>query len=86
MCFNKIELSELKVELAVQDQLKKLYRQFSPHRTPKPLNQLIMKENQIVSIYCLNPKKGIGVAILGYHTVIPGKKGWIENVVVDYES
>ena len=69
-----------------QRQLAQLYSQLSPDKSPLKLHQILSDENNITIGCCEANNKLIGIALMCNYTVLSGKKGWIEDVVVDQHS
>ena len=69
-----------------QEQISKLFRQLGGNNTQINLNEVLDKKNQITLAYCLDDTKITGIALMCTYKVISGKKGWIEDVVVNSNS
>ena len=70
----------------IQEQISKLFRQLGGNKTQVGLNAILDEKNQGTLVYCSNDSEIIGIAIMCTYNVISGKKGWIEDVVVNSNS
>lgn len=69
----------------VQNQISNLFEQLGGDKKQINLNEIIDGKNQITIAYCSENDRIIGIALMCNYTVISGKKGWIEDVVVNFE-
>ncbi|AUP79573.1 GNAT family N-acetyltransferase [Flavivirga eckloniae] len=67
----------------LENQVAELFKQLSQNKEQIKLNDLLVNDNQITMVYCEENEKIIGMASMCNYRVISGKKGWIEDVVVD---
>ena len=74
------------INIDIKEQVSELFRQLSPNKTQLDLEQILDDKNQITVAYCEDNNKIIGIALMCTYKVISGKKGWIEDVVVDSAS
>ncbi|WP_378178383.1 GNAT family N-acetyltransferase [Aquimarina sp. SS2-1] len=70
----------------IQDQISKLFRQLGGDKNQVALSEILEEKNQITLAYCSENTKIEGIAMMGTYKVISGKKGWIEDVVVQADS
>ena len=68
-----------------QNQVSDLFKQLGGNKKQIPLNEIFDGKNQISLAYCSENKEIIGIALMCTYTVLSGKKGWIEDVVVNSE-
>ena len=66
----------------IQNQIYALFKQLSPNKRPLNFDEILHQNNQIVLIACFIADKVVGIASMANYSVISGKKGWIEDVVV----
>ncbi|GAA4883456.1 GNAT family N-acetyltransferase [Flaviramulus aquimarinus] len=69
-----------------QEQISKLFKQLGGNKTQVDLNEVLDKKNKITLVYCSDNSEIIGIASMCTYNVISGKKGWIEDVVVNANS
>lgn len=67
----------------IQYQVSELFKQLGGNKKQVNLTEILDDKNQINLAYCIAQGKIIGIALLCNYSVISGKKGWIEDVVVD---
>ncbi len=79
-------LDKTHIEPSLQNQISKLFKQLSPDKTQQSLDKLCSQGNPLTLVCCIENDQIIGMASMGVYTVISGKKGWIEDVVVDKEQ
>lgn len=60
-----------------------LFKQLGGEKVQTNLKEVLGDENPITLVYCEHNDKVIGIASMCTYKVISGKKGWIEDVVVD---
>ncbi|MFD2562783.1 GNAT family N-acetyltransferase [Aquimarina rubra] len=70
----------------IQEQISKLFRQLGGDKNQVALGEILEEKNQITLAYCSENTKIEGIALMGTYKVISGKKGWIEDVVVQADS
>lgn len=71
------------VTVLLQNHISNLFEQLSPGKEQEKLNQIFEVNNQITIAYCQQKQKVVGIALMCNYSVISGRKGWIEDVVVD---
>lgn len=76
-------LEKTNVNPRIQNQISALFKQLGGDKKQITLNELLDGENQISLAYCSENNNIIGIAIMCTYKVISGKKGWIEDVVVN---
>lgn len=80
----KIRLIERSEISAVrQKEVSELFRQLGGNMKQVDLNEVLDENNPVTLACCEHEGKIIGIALMCHYTVISGKKGWIEDVVVD---
>jgi ribosomal protein S18 acetylase RimI-like enzyme len=83
----KIEiLKKSDINSSYQEQISKLFQQLCGNITQINLNEVLDKKNHITLAYCLEDTEIIGIASMCTYKTISGKKGWIEDVVVNSNS
>lgn len=60
-----------------------MFRQLGGNMKQVDLNEVLDENNPVTLACCEHEGKIIGIALMCHYTVISGKKGWIEDVVVD---
>lgn len=70
----------------VQDQISNLFKQLGGEKTQINLKEVLEAENHMTLAYCEFNNEIVGIASMCTYKVISGKKGWIEDVVVDSQS
>jgi len=78
-------LKKNKISPIIKKQISNLFKQLGGNKDQIDLAELLDGKNQISFVYCSNENKIIGIALMCTYNVISGKKGWIEDVVVDSE-
>jgi len=76
-------LKKTDINLAVQNQISDLFKQLGGNKQQINLTELLDGKNQISVVYCSENDEIIGIALMCTYKVISGKKGWIEDVVVN---
>lgn len=66
-----------------ETQIAKLFKQLGGEKEQTPLKEVMEEDNLITLAYCEHNDQVIGIASMCTYKVISGKKGWIEDVVVD---
>jgi phosphinothricin acetyltransferase len=64
-------------------QIANLFKQLGGDKEQTNLKELLEEGNRITLAYCEDHGQVIGIASMCTYKVISGKKGWIEDVVVD---
>ena len=67
----------------IDAQISQLYKQLGGEKKQVPLKEVLAEDNAITLAYCEHNDQIIGIASMCTYAVISGKKGWIEDVVVD---
>lgn len=67
-------------------QIAKLFKQLGGEKEQTNLKEVLKEDNLITLAYCEHNDQVIGIASMCTYKVISGKKGWIEDVVVDEQS
>jgi phosphinothricin acetyltransferase len=70
----------------IQDQISKLFQQLGGDKIQINLKEVLEEKNQITLAYCKNNNEIVGIALMCTYKVISGKKGWVEDVVVNSNS
>jgi len=78
-------LKKTDINPTIQNQVSDLFKQLGGNKKQVPLNEIVDGKNQITVAYCSENNEIIGIALMGSYNVISGKKGWIEDVVVNSE-
>ena len=78
-------LKKTDINSRVQNQVSELFKQLGGNKKQISLNELLDEKNQISLAYCSEDNEIIGIALMCTYNVISGKKGWIEDVVVNLE-
>lgn len=66
-----------------ETQIAHLYKQLGGEKEQTSLKEVLEAGNRITLAYCEHNEQIIGIASMCTYNVISGKKGWIEDVVVD---
>ena len=66
-----------------ETQITNLYKQLGGEKKQISLKEVLAEDNAITLAYCEHNDQIIGIASMCTYNVISGKKGWIEDVVVD---
>ncbi|MCW5517467.1 GNAT family N-acetyltransferase [Muriicola sp. Z0-33] len=69
-----------------QEQISTLFEQLGGTKTQIDLKEVLDDKNQITLAYCEEKDAIVGIASMCIYKVISGRKGWIEDVVVDSQS
>jgi len=67
----------------IDAQISQLYKQLGGEKKQIPLKEVLEEGNHITLAYCEHNDQVVGIASMCAYHVISGKKGWIEDVVVD---
>lgn len=81
MDFLEITPGNLTPEL--QQRTEELFAQLTNTIKPLPINKLFTQTNALTLLGCFEGESLLGMASLATYCVPSGKKGWIEDVVVD---
>ena len=77
-------LNHPSVTTAIEQEVETLFKQLSPNKQQLPLGKLLNDPaNPLVFASFQEEGKIVGIASMCIYSVISGKKGWIEDVVVD---
>lgn len=63
-------------------QIAALFTQLTEVREPLPVREVIRQSAPVVIFLCTEGDRILGMGCLAHYTVLSGKKGWIEDVVV----
>jgi ribosomal protein S18 acetylase RimI-like enzyme len=66
-----------------ETQISNLFKQLGGEKEQTNLKEVLDSENRIILAFCEDNNEVIGIASMCTYKVISGKKGWIEDVVVD---
>lgn len=78
-----VVLNKASLNANVQHQVCELFKQLSPHKKQLKLDEILMEDNPLTLLGCFIDNKIVGIASMAIYKVISGKKGWIEDVIVD---
>jgi ribosomal protein S18 acetylase RimI-like enzyme len=70
----------------IQDQISNLYKQLGGGKNQINLLEILEATNPITLAYCEFNNEIVGIASMCTYKVISGRKGWIEDVVVDSQN
>lgn len=76
-------LKKADINPTVQSQISRLFKQLGGNKNQISLTELLDGQNQISVVYYSENNQIIGIALMCTYKVISGKKGWIEDVVVN---
>mgnify|MGYP000741498892 CR=1 FL=1 len=76
-------LKKTDVNSTVQNQVSDLFKQLGGNKKQISLTEVLDGKNRITLAYCTDNDEIIGIALMCNYNVISGKKGWIEDVVVN---
>ena len=80
----KIEiLNDAHITDELQGQVVALYKQLAPDLKATLLPNLLNPSNNITVVLCRLDDRAVGIAILATYTVLSGRRGIVEDVVVD---
>jgi len=79
-------LTKIDLNSSIQDQISKLFQQLGGDKIQINLNEVLEEKNQITLAYCEDNNEIVGIALMCTYKVLSGKKGWIEDVVVNSNS
>ncbi|SDE27155.1 phosphinothricin acetyltransferase [Pricia antarctica] len=66
-------------------QITELYKQLNDSIKQCPLHQILQEDNHIIFAACRIEDQIVGIALLATYKVISGRRGMVEDVVVDTE-
>lgn len=64
-------------------QITELYKQLNDSIKQCPLHQILQEDNHIIFAACRIENQIVGIALLATYKVISGRRGMVEDVVVD---
>lgn len=67
----------------IRAQIDRLYKQLHPNKDHVEWNSIFSGRNNAILVCCFSGDTIAGMASMGFYTVVSGRKGWIEDVVVD---
>ncbi|MCL6265222.1 GNAT family N-acetyltransferase [Flagellimonas myxillae] len=70
----------------IQTQISDLFKQLAPDLKQANLDRVLDNSNKATLVYCVANGQILGIASLCEYLAISGNKGWIEDVVVDFNS
>ncbi|WP_422348644.1 GNAT family N-acetyltransferase [Flagellimonas sp.] len=76
-------LKEENLTPEIQLRVNQLFKQLAPQLRPLNLKQVLRDGNQVTLVLCTENEQILGMASLCEYQAVSGKKGWIEDVVVD---
>jgi ribosomal protein S18 acetylase RimI-like enzyme len=76
-------LSFQDINPSIEIQVFNLYKQLGAEKVQTNLKEVLEEENRITLAFCEDNNEVIGIASMCTYKVISGKKGWIEDVVVN---
>ena len=93
-CCVQLKQTKMKIDIlkksdlnaTVRKEVAALFSQLDGNITQMRLDDVLDEKNQICLAYCSEDNKIIGIALMCTYKVISGKKGWIEDVVVNATS
>ena len=65
------------------DQVCTLFKQLSPNKKQLKLDEILIETNPVTLVGCFIGDRIVGIASMAIYKVISGRKGWIEDVIVD---
>ena len=68
---------------SIQENISKLFQQLGGDMPQISLDDVLDEKNHISLAYCIENDEILGIASMCTYHVISGKKGWIEDVVVN---
>ncbi|WP_299530008.1 GNAT family N-acetyltransferase [Ulvibacterium sp.] len=71
------------IDPKTENRIQILFKQLNAVRVPVSLNEILNPKNPVIIAYCTLENQIVGVAAMAEYSVISGRKGWIEDVVVD---
>jgi len=77
------ELDISNIDHTICEEIIALYRQLSPGKKYQDLSQVLRADNGVYLIGGFQDGNLVGIASMAVYCVISGRKGWIEDVVVD---
>ena len=76
-------LKKTDINSTVEKQVSELFEQLGGNKKQVDLTDVLDEKNQITLAYCKDNEEIVGIALMCNYNVISGKKGWIEDVVVN---
>lgn len=76
-------LTYLSLTDALKTEISTLFKQLSPNKKQISLKDVLQPDNNNHLVICTHEDRLLGIASLCCYNVISGKKGWIEDVVVE---
>ncbi|MFC3355934.1 GNAT family N-acetyltransferase [Sphingobacterium zeae] len=80
-----VVLNNTNVDANIQNQVFELFKQLSPNKRQSRLDEILTEDNKVTVLACFSSDRIVGIASMAVYRVISGRKGWIEDVVVDKE-
>lgn len=71
------------IDQETENQIHRLFKQLNAIRIPLSLKTILDPKNPVIVACCKLENQIVGVAVMAEYSVISGRKGWIEDVVVD---
>ncbi|SEM32180.1 phosphinothricin acetyltransferase [Chryseobacterium taichungense] len=78
-----VVLNKTSLNANTQSQVYELFKQLSPDKKQLKLDEILMENNPVTLLGCFIEDRIVGIASMAIYKVISGKKGWIEDVIVD---
>ncbi len=78
-----VVLNHTNINGNVQNQIFELFKQLSPNKRQSKLDEILIQNNEVTLLACFIGDRIVGIASMAVYHVISGRKGWIEDVVVD---
>ncbi|MGB6154026.1 MAG: GNAT family N-acetyltransferase [Pricia sp.] len=78
-------LKKTDINDTVRQQITELYKQLNDSLKQCPLHQILQEDNHVIFAICTVEQEIVGIALLATYKVISGRRGMIEDVVVDIE-
>jgi phosphinothricin acetyltransferase len=76
-------LKKTDINPTVEKQVSELFEQLGGNKKQVDLTDVLDEKNQITLAYCKDNDEIVGIALMCNYNVISGRKGWIEDVVVN---
>ncbi|WP_422082354.1 GNAT family N-acetyltransferase [Ulvibacterium sp.] len=71
------------IDSKTENRIRVLFKQLNALRVPLSLKTILDPGNPVIITCCTLENQIVGVAVMAEYSVISGRKGWIEDVVVD---
>jgi len=78
-------LKKSDIDETVRLQITELYKQLNDNLKQCPLHQILQEDNHVIFATCSVEQEIVGIALLATYKVISGRRGMVEDVVVDTE-